>query len=110
MGSSGVLFSIVQRDLWVEANFKETQLTDIRVGQLAEVEVDAFRGQVFKGRVQSIQSGTGALFSLLPPQNATGNYVKVVQRVPVKIVFDEPLPAGLPLMPGMSAVPRVRVR
>lgn len=104
------LFSLVQKDLWVEANFKETQLTHMRVGQPVEVEVDAFRGQTFKGHVHSIQSGTGAQFSLLPPQNATGNYVKVVQRVPVKIVFDEALPADLPIVPGMSVVPAVKVR
>jgi membrane fusion protein (multidrug efflux system) len=104
------LFAVVENDLWVEANFKETQLTDMRVGQRAEIEVDAFPGRAFKGHVQSIQSGTGSQFSLLPPQNATGNYVKVVQRVPVKIVFDEALPAELPLVIGMSVVPRVLVR
>jgi membrane fusion protein (multidrug efflux system) len=104
------LFALVENDLWVEANYKETQLTDMRVGQSADIEVDAFPGRVFEGHVQSIQSGTGAQFSLLPPQNATGNYVKVVQRVPVKIVFDSPMPEDLPLVSGMSVVPRVLVR
>jgi membrane fusion protein (multidrug efflux system) len=104
------LMSLVQNDLYVEANFKETQLTYMRPGQRAEVEVDAFPGRTFKAHVDSIQSGTGAEFSLLPPQNATGNYVKVVQRVPVKIVFDEPLPEDLPLVSGMSVVPTVHVQ
>ncbi len=76
---------------WVEANFKETQLTDVRPGQSAEIDVDAFPGKVFKGRVQSINRATGAATSLLPPDNATGNFTKVVQRVPVRIEF---IPAG----------------
>ncbi|MGH9520618.1 MAG: efflux RND transporter periplasmic adaptor subunit, partial [Terriglobales bacterium] len=74
-------------EVWVFANFKETQLKDMRPGQRAEVDVDAF-GTAFKATVNSIGAGTGAVFSLLPPENATGNYVKVVQRVPVKLVFD----------------------
>lgn len=104
------LFAIVQHDVWVVANFKETQLTFMRPGQPAEIAVDAYPHHPFKGRVDSIQMGTGAVFSLLPPENATGNYVKVVQRVPVKIVFDEP-PDGVHLLaPGMSVVPEVKVR
>ncbi len=105
------VMSLVQPDVWVVANFKETQLTGMRPGQAALVEVDAFPDREIKAHVDSIQHGTGAAFSLLPPENATGNYVKVVQRVPVKIVFDEPdLGADLTLSPGMSVVPVVRVR
>ena len=75
-------------DVWVTANFKETQLRDMRPGQRATVDVDALGGREFNGHVDSIAAATGARFSLLPPENATGNYVKVVQRVPVKIVLD----------------------
>jgi membrane fusion protein (multidrug efflux system) len=102
--------AIVPADVWVVANFKETQLTDMRPGQPAEIEVDAYPGIVFKGHVDSIQAGTGARFSLLPPENATGNFVKVVQRVPVKIVFDAPVAGDHLLVPGMSVVPAVRVK
>ena len=98
----------VPRELWVTANFKETQLDDIRPGQKVDIEVDAYPGRSFRGHVDSIQAGSGAAFSLLPPENATGNYVKVVQRVPVKIVFDQP--PDVHLGPGMSVVPWVRVR
>jgi membrane fusion protein (multidrug efflux system) len=103
------LFSIVTDEIWITANFKENQLTNMRPGQKAEVEIDAYPGRKFKAHVDSIQSGTGARFSLLPAENATGNFVKVVQRVPVKIVFDEKIENGL-LVPGISAVPRVKVR
>ncbi|MFT3784632.1 MAG: HlyD family secretion protein [Tepidisphaeraceae bacterium] len=104
------LLAIVPDDVWVTANYKETQLNTIRVGQPAVVRVDAYGGREFKAHVDSIQSGTGARFSLLPPENATGNYVKVVQRVPVKIVFDEDLPEDLTIAPGMSVVPEVKVK
>jgi membrane fusion protein (multidrug efflux system) len=104
------LFSIVPDQVWVVANFKETQLRYMRPGQPATVHVDAYPDKVFKGHVDSIQAGSGAAFSLLPPENATGNYVKVVQRVPVKIVIDEaPDPAHV-IGPGMSVVPEVTVR
>ena len=83
------LMAIVPRQYWVIANFKETQLTHMRVGQPVEVEVDAYPDRKFKGHVESIQNGAGARFSLFPPENATGNYIKVVQRVPVKIVLDD---------------------
>jgi len=105
-----MLMAVVPKEVWVEANFRETQLTDMRVGQPVEIEVDTYPGRIFMGKVQSIQSGTGARFSLLPPQNATGNYVKVVQRLPVKITFDEQPENDLLLVPGMSVVPKVRVR
>jgi len=101
------LFSLVPRDLWVSANFKETQLRDMQPGQPVEIEIDAY-GRKLRGHVDSIMAGSGARFSLLPPENATGNFVKVVQRVPVKILFDEP--SEHLIGPGMSVVPTVHVR
>ncbi len=89
--------------LWFQANYKETQLTHVYIGQPATVTVDTYPGVEFKGRVDSIMAGTGAAFSLLPPENATGNWVKVVQRIPVKIVVQRPYPADKPLRLGMSA-------
>ena len=86
------LLAIVPQQVWVVANFKETQLTHMRPGQPVEVNVDAYPQLKFKGHVDSIQAGLGREFSLLPPENASGNYVKVVQRVPVKIVLDRPIP------------------
>ena len=103
-----VLMIFVPENKWVTANFKETQLTNMRSGQLADIAIDAYPGHVFKGHVDSIQAGSGAAFSLLPPENATGNFVKVVQRVPVKIVFDTP--PDVYIGPGMSVVPTVKVR
>ncbi len=102
------LMALVPNDLWVTANFKETQLKNIRPGQPVKIEIDSAGGRRFAGRVDSIQAGSGAAFSLLPPENAVGNYVKVVQRVPVKIIFAEPVEAGHVLGPGMSVVPYVR--
>lgn len=104
------LFSVTPHDVWVVANFKETQLEKMRPGQLVDIEVDSQPGKAFKGHVDSFQKGTGARFSLLPPENATGNYVKVVQRIPVKIVFDEPYEAIQYLAPGESVEPTVRLR
>ena len=104
------LLAIVRPKMWVIANFKETDLTLMKPGDPATISIDAYPNVNFKGYVQSIQAGTGAKFSLLPPENATGNYVKVVQRVPVKILFKD-LPEKLPyLAAGMSAVPEVKVR
>jgi membrane fusion protein (multidrug efflux system) len=103
------LMAIVTDEAWVVANFKETQLTRMRPGQQVTVEVDAFPGRELKAHIDSIQSGTGARFSLLPAENATGNFVKVVQRVPVKIVFDEPV-TGMTLVPGMSVTPTVHLK
>ena len=105
-----VLLALVPTQVWVVANFKETQLRYMRPGQEATVKIDAYPGREFKAHVDSIQYGTGARFSLLPPENATGNFVKVVQRVPVKIVFDEPADPEQVLAPGMSVVPEVKVR
>jgi membrane fusion protein, multidrug efflux system len=105
-----MLMTVVPNDFWVIASFKETQLDKVRPGQPVDIKVDAYPDIRLRGHVDSIQAGTGARFSLLPPENATGNFVKVVQRVPVKIVFDE-LPADPALLgPGMSVVPTVRVR
>lgn len=104
------LLALVPEEVWVVANFKETQITDMRVGQPVTVRLDAYPNLELKGRVDSLQGGTGARFSLLPPENAVGNYVKVVQRVPVKIVFDDPPPADLDIAPGMSVDPKVRIR
>jgi len=95
---------------WVVANFKETQIGHMRPGQRAEIEVDAYGGRRLSGHVDSIGAATGAKFSLLPPENATGNFVKVVQRVPVKIVVDRPLPDGIVLRPGLNVIARVNVR
>jgi membrane fusion protein (multidrug efflux system) len=88
--------------LYITANFKETQLTDVRVGQAADITADIYPGYVYKGHVDSISMGTGAAFALLPPENATGNWVKVVQRVPVKIVLNQPPPPDKPLRIGLS--------
>ncbi len=98
----------VPRDLWVTANFKETQLDHMRPGQPVTIEIDAYPGRTFEGHVDSVQAGSGTAFSLLPAENATGNYVKIVQRVPVKIVFDKQ--PDILLGPGMSVVPTVKVR
>jgi membrane fusion protein (multidrug efflux system) len=104
------LLAIVPRDVWVIANFKETQLRHMQPGQPVDIRVDAFPNLKIKGHVDSIQAGAGARFSLLPPENASGNYVKVVQRVPVKIAIDEKPDSRHLLGPGMSVVPEVRVR
>jgi membrane fusion protein (multidrug efflux system) len=102
------LLAIVQiDDVWVTANFKETQLKDVRPGQRATIEVDAVGGRAFKGKVDSIAGATGARFSLLPPENATGNFVKVVQRIPVKIVLEPGQDSEHRLRPGMSVVPTI---
>ncbi len=102
------LMMFVPQDLWITANFKETQLTYMHPRQPVSITIDAYPGRVFHGHVDSIQAGSGAAFSLLPPENATGNYVKVVQRVPVKIVFEET--PDVYVGPGMSVVPQVQVR
>lgn len=99
------LMAIVKLDnIWIEANYKETQLTYVRIDQPVEIEANIYPGYIYKGRVQSISSGTGAAFSLLPPENATGNWVKVVQRVPVKIILEQPPPPDKPLRIGLSVI------
>jgi membrane fusion protein, multidrug efflux system len=104
------MLAIMPREVWVVANFKENQLAHMRPGQPATLKIDAYRPTVFKGHVDSIQAGTGARFSLLPPENATGNYVKVVQRVPVKILLDDIPKGNYVFGAGMSVVPKVRIK
>jgi membrane fusion protein (multidrug efflux system) len=94
-------------DIWVTANYKESQLTHVKQGQKVSFTVDTYPGQEFTGSVESIMAGTGAAFSLLPPENATGNYVKVVQRIPVRIAIDKPEDSGHPLRAGMSVEPTI---
>lgn len=103
------LMMFVPDEVWIVANYKETQLGDMRPGQPVEIRIDAYPGRKLTGHVDSVQPGSGTAFSLLPAENATGNYVKVVQRVPVKIMVDN-WPADLPVGPGMSVVPWTRVR
>lgn len=103
------VLSIVEPEVWVVANYKETQLTHIRPGQAVDVKVDAYPSLKLHGHVDSLQKGTGATFSAFPPENATGNYVKIVQRVPVKILIDDGLDPNLPLALGLSVVPVVHI-
>jgi membrane fusion protein (multidrug efflux system) len=105
------LMTVIPLDrVWVTANFKETQLENMRPGQRVTIEVDAYGGKEFSGKVESLAAATGSRFSLLPPDNATGNYVKVVQRVPVRILLDEGQDPEHLLRPGMSVVPTVYTR
>jgi membrane fusion protein (multidrug efflux system) len=103
------LMMFVPDEVWIVANYKETQLRDMRPGQPVEFTIDAYPGRKLTGRVASVQPGSGTAFSLLPAENATGNYVKVVQRVPVKIVVDH-WPSDVAIGPGMSVVPWTKVR
>lgn len=105
-----MLLTIVTPERWVVANLKETDLKNILPGQPVTITIDAYPGKVFKGHVDSIQRGTGARFSLLPPENASGNYIKIVQRVPVKIVFDEEPDPKHPLALGMSVIPAIKIK
>jgi membrane fusion protein (multidrug efflux system) len=102
------LSMFVPDDIWVDANFKEIQLDRMRPGQPVTLHIDAYPEHAFRGHVASVQPGSGTAFSLLPAENATGNYVKIVQRVPVQIVLDN-APTDVALGPGMSVVPSVRV-
>ncbi len=97
-------------NIWIDANFKETQLDKLRIGQPVDIYVDAYPGRVFHGRVAGFSPGTGAALSLLPPQNATGNFVKVVQRLPVRIELTEPPPRETPLFVGLSVAPEVNFK
>jgi membrane fusion protein (multidrug efflux system) len=103
------IISLVPVEVWVVANFKESQLKKMLPGQPATVAIDALGGRKFRAHVDSVQAGSGAAFSLLPPENATGNFVKVIQRVPVKIIFDDALPADHTIGPGLSVTPSVQV-
>jgi membrane fusion protein (multidrug efflux system) len=104
------IFSIVAPEVWITANFKESQLADMRKGQKAKITIDAYPSLDLRGHVDSIQLGSGSKFTAFPPENATGNFVKVVQRVPVKIVIDSGLNPDIPLPLGISAEPTVTVR
>lgn len=104
------LLAIVPDEMWVTANYKETQLAGMRPGQPVDIKVDAFPDGNFRGRVDSIQRGSGTVFSTLPAENATGNFVHVVQRVPVKIVFEDDRYKKVGIVPGLSVVPSVRVK
>jgi len=104
------LVAVVPLDMFVTANFKETQLTDMKPGDLVDIHLDAYPSITLHGRVDSFQTGSGSAFSTLPAENATGNYVKVVQRLPVKIVFDDNRVENIRLAPGLSVEPRVKVR
>lgn len=103
------LFAIVPEKMWIVANFKETQLTNMKQGQPVTIKVDTYPGKKFQGKVDSIQRATGAKASLFPPENAVGSYVKIVQRVPVKIIFTEDI-SKYNIVPGMSVVPEVKVK
>jgi membrane fusion protein, multidrug efflux system len=106
------LLALVQPDVWVVANFKETQLAHLKVGQPVRLHVDAFPDRVFSGRVESLAPASGAQFALLPPDNATGNFTKIVQRVPVRIVLDRQSTGDCEgrIVPGMSTVVEVKIR
>jgi len=104
------VLSLVQSNVWVQANYKETQVRHIRPADPAELRVDAFPGVVFKGKVDQLSPASGSQFALLPPDNATGNFTKIVQRVPVKIVLDRDQPAAGRLRPGMSVIATVRTQ
>jgi multidrug resistance efflux pump len=107
--SKNLLFSAVPTEAYIIANFEETQLENMRVGQPVRVRVDAFPSQRLDGHIDSFQRETGSNFALLPPENATGNFVKVVQRVPVKIIIDGPADAPRSISPGMSVEPTVTI-
>lgn len=102
------VISLVQSDVWVEANYKETQLSHIHAGNPAEIRVDAFPGVVFRGKVDQVSPASGSQFALLPPDNATGNFTKIVQRIPVKIMLDDGQAAAKRLRPGLSVIATIR--
>jgi membrane fusion protein (multidrug efflux system) len=104
------LLAIVEDSMWIEANFKETQMNDMKIGQTAEIEIDALNGRKINGTISSFAGATGTIFSLLPPDNAAGNFVKVVQRVPIKIVLDTKNDLYKQLRPGLSVEVTVKVK
>lgn len=103
------LFAIAQDDVWIVANFKETQVANMKKGQSVKIKIDAFGRKKFNGKVDSIQMASGAKASLFPPENAVGSYVKIVQRIPVKIIFTDDI-SEMNIIPGMSVVPTVKVK
>ena len=105
------LFAIVPDKVWIVANFKENQVGEMKPGQSVEIKIDAYKNKTFKGKVDSIQRASGAKSSLFPPENAVGSFVKIVQRIPVKIVFDEEIDKSkYTIVSGMSVVPKVKVK
>ena len=105
------LFVIVPNNIWIVANFKESQLRNMKVGQDVDIKVDTYPNKIFKGKIDSIQRISGAKSSLFPPENAVGSFVKIVQRIPVKIVFTEPIDTTkYTIVPGMSVEPKVKVK
>ncbi|HYG36644.1 MAG TPA: HlyD family secretion protein, partial [Clostridia bacterium] len=106
------LLALVQPEVWLTANFKETQLAHVRPGQMAEIRLDAFPDRIFSGRVESLSPASGSQFALLPPDNATGNFTRIVQRIPVKIVIEQPNLGEFEgrIVPGMSGVVKIKVR
>ncbi len=111
VGTGSPLFVIVPDEVWVVANYKESQVGNMREGQPVEIKIDAYPDKVFKGKIDSIQRASGAKSSLFPPENAVGSFVKIVQRIPVKIVFDEPIDSSkYTIVAGMSVVPKVKVK
>jgi len=105
-----LLTIVSDTSVWITANFKETQLSDIRVGQPVDIDIDAYPGCHARGAVESLSAATGAKFALLPPDNATGNFTKVVQRVPVRVAVTEGCGKDRPLRPGMSVDAHVIVK
>ncbi len=105
------LFAVVPDEVWVVANFKENQISNMKVGQKVDIKIDAYPNKTFKGKIDSIQASSGAKASLFPPENAVGSFVKIVQRVPVKIVFDEEIDKSkYNIVAGLSVVPKVKVK
>lgn len=105
------LFTLVPEEVWIVANFKENQLTNMKAGQPVDIKIDTYPGRTFKGKVDSIQRASGVKSSLFPPENAVGSFVKIVQRIPVKIVFTEQIDSSkFNIVPGMSVVPKVKVK
>ena len=105
------LFVIVPHDVWVVANYKETQIRGMKPGMPVDIKIDTYPGKVFKGKIDSIQRSSGAKASLFPPENAVGSFVKIVQRIPVKIVFTEKIDQNeYPIIPGMSVVPKIKTK
>lgn len=111
VGTGSPLFVIVPDEVWVVANYKESQVGNMKEGQPVEIKIDAYPNKVFKGKIDSIQRASGAKSSLFPPENAVGSFVKIVQRIPVKIVFDEPIDSSkYTIVAGMSVIPKVKVK
>lgn len=111
VSAGGPLFAVVPDKIWIVANFKENQVGQMRPGQDVSIKIDAYPHKKFKGKVDSIQRASGAKSSLFPPENAVGSFVKIVQRIPVKIVFDEPIDSSkYNIVSGMSVVPKVKVK